>query len=52
MMSYSLYLLKGQKALVLEANSGMGEVLARCLAIAPGAIETQINTSFTGLVAR
>ncbi|MFB2894864.1 SDR family oxidoreductase [Aerosakkonemataceae cyanobacterium BLCC-F50] len=37
-MSYSPYLLKGQKALVTGASSGIGEASARCLAKAGAAV--------------
>ncbi|HEY9615960.1 MAG TPA: SDR family oxidoreductase [Microcoleaceae cyanobacterium] len=37
-MSYSPYLLKGQKALVTGASSGIGEAAARCLAKAGAAV--------------
>jgi glucose 1-dehydrogenase len=37
-MSYSPYLLKGQKALVTGASSGLGEASARCLAKAGAAV--------------
>ena len=37
-MSYSPYLLKGQKALVTGASSGIGEASARCLAKAGASV--------------
>jgi len=37
-MSYSPYLLKGQKALVTGASSGIGESVARHLAAAGAAV--------------
>jgi glucose 1-dehydrogenase len=44
-MSYNPYLLKGQKAIVTGANSGIGEAIARYLALSGAAVAVNYRSS-------